>query len=1264
MARKKVDEPQIKVGNIADVSGEINVAAGDIYKGFTAEQVSILIKQISSTFQPKKFDGRCPYKGLDVFEEEDSELFFGREELVKDLVTRMKESRTVFITGPSGSGKSSLVRAGLLYVLSKKRAIKNSGTWKYETIKPGRDPLEALALVFSRLKSPELANYFRQHVNQANVLHECAESVLSERTDQRFILFIDQFEEVFTQVGKEKAEIFINILTNAATLENGRVTILFTMRSDFVSNCAAYPQLNTLLNQQFIQIGAMLPAELVSAIAQPALRVGLRIDPELIAQIINDMQGEPGALPLMQFALKDLFESQQAKGGVIALLLSDYLERGGVHKSLERHADDAFAKLSRNEQKLARSIFSRLIEIGRSTQGTRRTAFFNEFIPANRKAEDVKAVVQKLADARLVTIGEQAGKDTVTISHEKLIDAWPWLKKLVNENRDVFALQNEIATDAQEWDDHKRDASYLYIGARLANAREKVDAKKLVLIGLAELFIEAGVKAHTDELETAKQRATQLRRYALNLTAALVVALIAVGVAIFFSRQSRQQTKISRAGELAGQVLAYKDDRMDLAALLSIEAFRRMDTYQSRRSLLTVVQKFSRVDGFIWENAGKLDGIAFSPDGKQLAFGAQNGNVILLNSQTRTRTNVLEGHSGAIQDLVYNPNGKILAVASCRGNTINSACNQSEIVIWNLSTFQPIKNIAEKSAVYSLTFSPDGSYLAFGAAEKVIFWDVAKNQKADEWPLEMPKDDKTIYAVAISPDGKYMAVGLRSKVLVYDTSKKITLTILALPSNVPARSLKFSPQNNPYLNGAYLAVGDSANEVSLWRLNPDNTWTLDGYPLIGHSNPVIALDFSPDGKFLASASIGSIRLWDMENRSLAGEPLNGYGYIIGGIDFSPDGTLLASTSEEAVILWNVNGKPPAFLKKFNGGNVNIQSLAFGDEETLFSTDEKGLALAWEINNAHPQHYDEYRANSPWLLTTFNLDGTLLGVASCEPDCHLLILDTASWNVVTQIPFTGARNLTTLAFNRENSLLAGGDANGVIRLWDLSINQLAGAEIKEHCCHIYSLAFSPDGKTLASGGCGNTYCDKGEIMLWDVSTQTLKRKLPAKHASQVSALAFSPDGNLLASGGFDRLVYLWDITKEGDDAQSLNGHVTYVNSVIFSPDGKMLVSAGSDLRIIIWDVQSHQKISEFVNFHTSHITDLAFNKNGTLLASGGGRGQLIAWSFDPSIWEGYLCKAVGRNFTKNEWQFFFPGEKYQATCPQLPSSELETINNTP
>ena len=374
--------------SVTNVSGGVNLDAqhdvnigGDVIGrdkitvGYTLQEVEDLIVKLGSSFQSKPFDGRCPYIGLDSFTEDEADRFFGRDGLVADLLERVKASRFVLIAGPSGSGKSSLVAAGLIHAL-KQGALPHSGRWIYTALTPGRDPIESLALAMSRLaNSPDAGQYIRRHATEADTLHRFAELVLSDQKDQRAIIFVDQLEEIFVQaVKQEERAAFLNLLTHAASIGNGHVTVLMALRSDFVSNCAAYSQLNALLNQQFLQVGAMQPDELVSAIAQPALHVGLKIDPDLIAQIVDDMGDEPGILPLMQFALKDLFDAQQAKGGLIALTLNDYFARGGLHKALERHANAAFAKLSEVEQAVARDVFSVLIQIGRGTPDTRRTA--------------------------------------------------------------------------------------------------------------------------------------------------------------------------------------------------------------------------------------------------------------------------------------------------------------------------------------------------------------------------------------------------------------------------------------------------------------------------------------------------------------------------------------------------------------------------------------------------------------------------------------------------------------------------------------------------------------------------------------------------------------------------------------------------------------------------------------------------------------------------------------------------------------------------
>jgi len=543
-------ENKVRVGNVENVSGELNIAGRDIYKGYTAEQVSILLTQITSTFQPKGFDGRCPYKGLDVFEEEDTDLFFGREKLVEDLVNRVKVSRTIFITGSSGSGKSSLVRAGLMPAL-KQGVIKNSDRWLYETMKPGPDALTQLGRVASGLAGTLGAGeeIRTKGLSDATILAQWCEVALKDSREKRVVIFIDQFEEVFTQISKEEERVaFLNLLLHAATLENGRVILLFAMRSDFISNCSTYPGLNAILNQQFIQIGAMQPDELVSAIAQPALRVGLHIDPDLIAQIINDMEGEPGALPLMQFALKDLFDTEQAKGGLIALKIDDYLQRGGIRKALERHADAEFNKLSKAERLLTENLFKGLVEIGSNTPDARRIAHFEEFVSADTSSIAFESVVRRLADARLISTDENnlTGR-TITLAHEKLIEAWPWLRQLVNDNRQFMQLQNQILEDAIEWEKQGKDKSYLYTGTRLIGMQKRLRDFQ-IKNEKAKLFLDASQAAH---------RHNQFQR---GFSAGL---LLMMGVAIYFavirpllsSELNLQPVDLGGAGVNALQIL-------------------------------------------------------------------------------------------------------------------------------------------------------------------------------------------------------------------------------------------------------------------------------------------------------------------------------------------------------------------------------------------------------------------------------------------------------------------------------------------------------------------------------------------------------------------------------------------------------------------------------------------------------------------------------------------------------------------------------------
>ena len=1046
-----------------DVSGNITIGNTT---GYTAEQVSVLITRISSTFQPKPFDGRCPYKGLDVFEEEDAELFFGREKLVDDLVSRVKGSRTVFVTGPSGSGKSSLVRAGLIHTL-KQDAIKGSERWLYATMKPGRDPIGELGRVVSSLASstnPE-DEIRAKAMTDITIFARWCEIALKEGRDRRVVLFIDQFEEVFTQINKEEDRVaFLNLLTHAATIENGRVIILFSMRSDFVSNCATYPQLNALLNQQFVQIGAMQPEELVSAIAQPALRVGLRIDPDLIAQIINEMKGEPGALPLMQFALKDLFDSQQEKSGVIALTLNDYLQRGGIHKALERHADDSFSKLSNHEQELARSIFSGLIEIGRGTQDTKRTALFDELVPANAKAADVESIVQKLADARLITTDEQAGKDTVTISHEKLIDAWPWLKKLVNENRDVIALQNEIKSDAKEWDEHQRDNSYLYSGARLAIAQEKI--KDLVLSENAQTYLTAA--KIVEENIRLKSKRTQR----IIITGLLIFSSIVLGLLLF----SLLQLKISRAQRLGSQAqVAFAQEDFTTALLYAYQSNQIYKNDTADLTLSQIVYKDFAVGKVINGHTSSVYSVAWSADG-QLASGGGDNTIIIWDIKTGQPAQTLIGHTGPVISVAWSADGRLASTSW-----------DKTIIIWDLKIGQPaqiLKGLRAFDGFTSVAWSTDGRLASGSSDNTIIIWDLKTGQ-----PAQILKGHTSIVSsVAWSVDGRLASGSYDNTIIIWD-----------LKTGQPAQTLRDkanSVRSVAWSADGQLASGSNNTTTTIWDLNTGRA----AQTLKGHTSFVSSVAWSTEGRLASGSWDNKIIIWDLKTGKSA-QTLIGTSSV-SSVALSEDGQLASGSGDKTIIIWDLKtGKPAQTLI---GHTSYVSSVAWSADRQLASGSGDKTIIIWDLKTGQPAQtlkgYTDAVDRVAW-----STDGLL---ASGSHDGTVII-----WDLKTGIPAQTLKGHTDwilgLAWSTDGRLASGSRDNTII-IWDLKTGQPAQTLIGQKF-PVTSVAWSADGQ-LASGS------DDKTIIIWDLKTgqpaQTFK-----EHTSSVVSLAWSVDGQL-ASGSVD------------------------------------------------------------------------------------------------------------------------------------------------
>jgi hypothetical protein len=550
----------------------------------------------------------------------------------------------------------------LFHALREGTRVENSDRWLLTTMQPKGNPIEQLAQAIERLtKTPGTGDPLRQN-SQENplALHQQAETLLSEDPSQRFVLLVDQFEELFTQT-KDAAvrQTFINLLTEAAQAEDSRCRILISLRSDFVSNCASHEQLRELISQQFQLVGAMAPRDLAKAITLPALEVGAEIDPKLVSQIIADMKGSPDALPLMSFALRDLFEAEKSKKGEpMDLTLPEYVQRGGLEKALEEHANKVFNNFTDEQKEIAKNIFSKLIEVGQGRVDTRRTATFAELVPTGSSATAVTTVLSGLADVRLVTtsdLGVVEGQPvstgsqeaTVTIAHEKMIDAWPWLRTLVDENRDLIALQNQINNDAKAWA-KEQDKGYLYRGAPLAKMKARLAELKSGLNELAETFIQACLAEEEAERKGEEERiqkeealrqeqanAGRFRRLTRWLTAVAIIALIATIVALIFLNDSVRQTYAAQQAQ--GEAIASEREAVAARATSDFNA----EIASTREAEAVVARATSEFNAELAVTS-EADAVLAQGAAQAEAFRAANAEATAVSAQATSEANAIQ----------------------------------------------------------------------------------------------------------------------------------------------------------------------------------------------------------------------------------------------------------------------------------------------------------------------------------------------------------------------------------------------------------------------------------------------------------------------------------------------------------------------------------------------------------------------------------------------------------------------------------------------
>ena len=708
--------------------------------------------------------GLCPYKGLNYFDESDADLFVGREKLTAQLLERVlglitpsvaETNRFLAVVGASGSGKSSLVRAGLVPAL---RWNPKTVNWPIHVLTPTAHPLESLALALTHENGSinAAARLMDELQQDPRSLKLFIKQEQQECGGEFYLLVIDQFEEVFALCRSEiERAAFINNLMTAVAGDDGPVVVIITLRADFYAHCAGFDRLRGVLSRQQEYIGEMSSEELRRAIEEPARRGHWEIEPGLVDLLLHDVGSEPGALPLLSHALFETWHRRRGR----EMTMSGYAASGGVRGAIAETAEAVYTdQFTKEQQTIARRVFIRLTELGDEAESieTRRRVSTSELFIHPEQVEATQAVLKALADARLITIGQ----DSVEVAHEALIREWPTLRTWLEENREGLRLHRHLTEAAQEWHNADRESDLLYRGVKLMQAREWAGQNLDEMNPLERDFVIASVQhqeretaerelrqqreleAETKRAEEQTMNARQLRKRSYFLVGALIITLIMVATAFFLGAQARrasnaaqEQQRVATSRELAAAAISNLDIDPERSILLALEAVSatysvdKFSTLEAENALRQSLQA-SHVELTLRGHTALVSGAVFSPDGTRIATASNDGTTRLWDAQTGAELlSIPTGVTNGLHGIDYSPDGKLLATAGRNGTAI----------LWNAESGERLIDLVGHSdQVTGIKFSPDGKWLATASEDRTVkIWDIAtgKEKKYDVWQL-------------------------------------------------------------------------------------------------------------------------------------------------------------------------------------------------------------------------------------------------------------------------------------------------------------------------------------------------------------------------------------------------------------------------------------------------------------------------------------------------------------------------------------------------
>ena len=1186
--------------------------------------------------------GLCPYKGLNYFDEADADLFVGREALTAKLTERVlsltssrspDEERFLAVVGASGSGKSSLVRAGLVSAL---RWNKASVDWNIHVLTPTAHPLESLAMSLSRENGSvaAAARLMDDLARDSRSLHLFAKREIKSMNGSRLLLIVDQFEESFALCrSDEERTSFIGNLLTAASEADGPVVVVITLRADFYAHCAGYIQLREALARQQEYIGAMNDEELRRAIEEPARRGRWEFEPGLVDLLLHDVGHEPGALPLLSHALLETWQRRRGR----TMTLSGYTSSGGVRGAIAETAEAVFAdQFTLEQQTIARRIFLRLTELGdeTATGDTRRRATFNELILKPEETVTTQNVLKALADARLIITSE----DSAEVAHEALIREWPTLRGWLEDNREDLRLHRHLTDAAQEWVSRNRESDMLYRGARLAQTREWASGHQDEMNALEHEFLnesQALAEKEATEREAQRQReleaaqklaemerrraedqahaAGQLRKRSMVLAGTLVVAIVLAVVAGFLGLQGQRASRQSASRELAAASISNLDVDPERSVLLALEAISRSYTLEAEDALHQSVVA-SRIRLVIpAHEPGALVNVTFSPDGTRLASASADETTKVWDSASGKLLFAVNGHA-----VSFRPDGKQLA----------TILSDRTVRLWDAETGTEIPLPGPIDASDGLMFSPNGSRLVTVTPVNLPrIWDLATGKEL----VSFPGHTDYVSFAFFSPDGtRLITTSDDGTARVWNAFTGEELLALNHPGWVWTAAFSPDGKHSATVSGNEATVWNAATGEKLFALN-------------GHTNTIYAVAFSPDGTRLATGSGDrKVKVWDASSgRELF--TLAGHGGGVFGLSFTPDGKYLASGSDDGTIrIWDVS--PSSELLTLSGNPVN--HIQFSPDGTRLAGTVNGTASIWDV--AAGEKSQTLTNQTPVSVTRLSPDGKIL--ATADEDLNIALWDAAS-DELLHIWSAHTAWVNALAFSPDGARLVTASDDYKVKIWnilDLKKPQLINS--LELPAEVKFIAFSPDGTQFAIS------LQNGTVKLWDLDSNQELLTFRG-HADSVWSLAFSPDGKRLATASLDGMARVWDV-KEGEEVFTLRGHNNAVVAVAFSPDGRRIATASRDGAVKLWDAATGLELLTFFG-DGSALNSLAFSPDGSRLVTSGDAGLRVYFmNMDELV--AFARTRVTRSLTSTECQEYL----HQVSSACAPLVSVSTVTPLP